>query len=150
MMLKYMNLDRIMEIQMKNIEHIRDFLNVFVNWTSAQEDVQAIALVGSYARGDAKENSDIDLVILTNQPRKYLDQLKWIEYFGAVEKHQTEDYGRLISIRVWYQNGYEVEYGIATPDWAATPLDAGTQEVIGGGMIVLFERGNLLSQHAKT
>jgi hypothetical protein len=38
---------------------------------------------------------------------------------------------------------------MTTPDWAATPLDAGTQEVIRGGMIVLFERGNLLSQYAK-
>jgi hypothetical protein len=48
-----------------------------------------------------------------------------------------------------YQNGVEVEYGITTPDWAAIPLDAGTREVISGGMIVLFERGILLSRHAK-
>jgi hypothetical protein len=40
-------------------------------------------------------------------------------------------------------------YGMTTPDWAATPLDAGTREVILGGMIVLFERGVLLSRHAK-
>jgi hypothetical protein len=40
-------------------------------------------------------------------------------------------------------------YGMTTPDWAATPLDAGTQEVIRGGMIVLFERGDFLSRSAK-
>ena len=39
---------------MKSAEHIRDFLNLFVNWASAQEDVQAIALVGSYARGESQ------------------------------------------------------------------------------------------------
>ena len=132
---------------MKNTKHICDFLNAFVNWASAQEDAQAIALVGSYARGAARDDSDIDLVLLTDQPQKYLEDFKWIERFGNVEKYQTEDYGKLISIRVWYQNGVEVEYGITTPDWAATPLDAGTQEVIRGGTIVLFERGNLLSQH---
>lgn len=93
---------------MKNADHIRDFLNAFVHWASLQEDVQAIALVGSYAR----EDSDIDLVILTNQPRKYLDKLNWIENFGALLKSQIEDYGKLTSIRVWYQNGQEVEYGI--------------------------------------
>jgi len=97
---------------MKNTEHIRDFLNVFVNWTEFQEDVQAIALVGSYARGAARDDSDIDLVLLTDQPQKYLDNLKWIERFGNVDKYQTEDYGKLISIRVWYLNSYEVEYGI--------------------------------------
>ena len=134
---------------MKNTEDIRDFLNAFVNWVSVQQDVQAVALVGSYARGQARDESDIDFVILTSQPQKYLEDLKWMEDFGSVENHQTEDYGKLTSIRVWYQNGVEVEYGMTSPDWAAPPLDAGTQEVIQGGMIVLFERGNLLSQHTK-
>jgi predicted nucleotidyltransferase len=138
-----------MEIQMKNIEHIRDFLGAFVPWASDQGDVQGIALVGSYARGVAREDSDIDLVVLTEQPQKYLDDIKWVERFGVMERHQTEDYGKLISLRVWYQNGHEVEYGITTPDWASTPLDAGTREVILGGMIVLFESGILLSRHAK-
>lgn len=134
---------------MKTIDHIHGFLHDFVGWASDQSDVQAIALVGSYARGAARDDSDIDLVILTDQPQKYLDDIKWTERFGSVEKYQTEDYGKLISIRVWYQNGPEVEYGITTPDWAATPLDAGTREVILGGMIALFERGSLLSCHAK-
>jgi predicted nucleotidyltransferase len=138
-----------MEIQMKTTEHIRDFLDAFVPWASAQEDMQAIALVGSYARDAARDDSDIDLVLLTDAPQKYLEDLKWLEHFGRVEKHQTEDYGKLTSIRVWYQNGVEVEYGITTPDWAAIPLDAGTQGVIRAGMIALFERGNLLTQHAK-
>jgi len=36
--------------------------------------------------------------------------------------------------------------GMTTPDWAAIPLDAGTRQVISDGMIVLFERGNVLSR----
>jgi len=66
-----------------------------------------------------------------------------------VEKYQIEDYGKLTSVRVWYQNGMEVEYGFATPDWAVPPLDAGTERVIRDGMVVLFEQGNLLSQHER-
>ena len=96
---------------MKTIEHIRDFLNAFVTWASAHDDLQGIALVGSYARGEARDDSDIDLVILTDQPQAYLEDLKWIERFGTVKEYQTEDYGKLTSIRVFYQNGYEVEYG---------------------------------------
>ena len=132
---------------MKNIEQIRGFLDVFVAWASDQVDVQGIALVGSYARGAAKDDSDIDLVILSEQPQKYLNDITWAGRFWVIEKQQTEDYGELISLRVWYQDGHEVEYGITTPDWAATPLDAGTREVILGGMIVLFEREVLLSRH---
>ncbi|HSL47236.1 MAG TPA: nucleotidyltransferase domain-containing protein [Anaerolineales bacterium] len=134
---------------MKTTEDIRNFLNPFVAWASEQADVQAIALIGSYAREEAREDSDIDLVILTDQPQKYLENVKWTERFGAIEKQQTEDYGKLISLRVWYRDGAEVEYGITTPDWATMPLDAGTHKVIADGMIVLFERGMLLSRHAK-
>jgi predicted nucleotidyltransferase len=93
---------------MKTIEAIRNFLDVFLNWASDQPDVQGIALVGSYARGAAKDDSDIDLVILTGQLTKYLDDMKWTERFGVLEKNQTEDYGKLISLWVWYKNGFEV------------------------------------------
>ena len=97
---------------MKTVEELRDFLAVFIPWASQQPDVQGIALVGSYARGAARDDSDIDLVILTDQPHQYLDDVQWIARFGVVEKHQTEDYGKLTSVRVWHQNGVEVEYGI--------------------------------------
>jgi hypothetical protein len=48
--------------------------------------------------------------------------------------------GRCLPKSVWL-----FVYGMTTPDWTATPLDAGTREVILGGIIVLFERGKLLS-----
>ena len=56
---------------MRTVEHIREFLDTFVAWASAQ----AMALVGSYARGAAKDDSDIDLVILTDRPQTYLEML---------------------------------------------------------------------------
>ena len=132
---------------MKTVEHIRDFLDKFVLWASRQADIQGVALVGSYARGEAKDDSDIDLVILTDLPQKYLAEVQWPKRFGTVEKRESEDYGKLISLRIWYQDGPEVEYGITAPDSAAIPLDDGTREVISGGMMVLFERGDLLSRH---
>ncbi len=114
-------------MEKKTRTYIQDFLDAFVSWASAQPDVHGIALVGSYARNAAREDSDIDLVLLTDQLRTYLEDIQWIERFGAPEKHQVEDYGKLASLRVWYQNGLEVEYGITTPDWAALPLDEGTR-----------------------
>ena len=134
---------------MKTIEDIRAFLDPWIAWASDRPDVQGVALVGSYARGEARDDSDIDLVILTDRPQQYLNDLRWIERFGEAEKTQVEDYGRLQSLRVWYRNGVEVEYGITQPDWASVPLDPGTRQVIRGGMIVLFERGTLLSRHSK-
>jgi predicted nucleotidyltransferase len=118
-----------------------------MDWCTAQPDIMALALVGSYARNCATKTSDVDLVIITNQPDHYLKELNWAQSFGQVGRQQIEDYGKLTSIRVWYKDGIDVEYGITDESWAALPLDEGTREVISGGMRVLFERGNILSQH---
>jgi uncharacterized protein len=134
---------------MRTVEHIRDFIASFICWASTQPDIQAVALVGSYARNMATESSDIDLVLLTTHPNRYLENTDWLETFGSMETQQMEVYGKLTSLRVRYVSGHEVEYGLTTPDWVAQPLDAGTERVIQDGMKVLFERDALLSPYAK-
>ena len=126
---------------------IQPFLDDFTRWASAQPDIQAAALVGSYARGAATETSDVDLVILADTPDLYLQNTEWLRRFGTVLRQQIEDYGLLTSIRVWYSNGLEVEYGLTGLQWVAQPLDAGTRRVIADGMRVLFERGPVLSPY---
>lgn len=123
------------------------FLSAITQWASEQVDVIALALVGSYARNAAKETSDVDIVLISTNPNYYLNTRDWFQQFGAVEKQQVEDYGLLTSIRVWYTEGLEVEYGITDERWAATPLDEGSRQVIADGMQVLFERGMVLSRH---
>jgi hypothetical protein len=70
-----------------------------------------------------------------------------VQRFGTVEKQQIEDYGNLTSLRVWYREGLEIEYGLTDERWAAIPLDEGTRRVMAGGIRVLFERGDMLSRH---
>lgn len=97
-------------------------------------------LVGSYARDAARADSDLDLVILTDRPRLYLDSVSWAETFGDVARWQKEDWGKVTSVRVWYANGLEVEFGFTLPDWAAKPTDAGTLRVVSGGVRTIFDR----------
>jgi predicted nucleotidyltransferase len=128
-------------------DKISQFLNEVTNWASTQPDIQALALVGSYARNAATETSDVDLVLITTNPYQYLQNSDWILQFGVVEKQQVEDYGLLTSIRVWYVDGREIEYGITDERWAAIPLDEGSRRCISDGMRVLFERNHILSRH---
>ena len=128
-------------------DKVNQFLNEFTDWVQTQSDIEAVALVGSYARNTATETSDVDLVVITSQPSSYLRNLDWIQRFGQIHQQQIEDYGKLKSIRVWYTDGCEVEYGITDESWAALPLDEGTQGVISDGMRVLFEREPVLSRH---
>jgi predicted nucleotidyltransferase len=123
---------------------IAEFLSAIARWGAAQPDVTGVALVGSYAQGSAAGSSDIDLVVLTGCPDRYLEHTDWAKDFGRVRQQQIEDWGKVTSLRVWYKDGLEVEYGLITPEWAMSPLDAGTRRVIEGGMLVLFERDGLL------
>jgi predicted nucleotidyltransferase len=119
---------------------VKQFLWELTRWAAGQADIQAVALVGSHARGTATETSDVDLVVIANQPQMYLLERTWTHAFGEVVNEQVEEYGRLVSLRVRYANGLEVEYGLTDPSWADIPLDDGTRQVISGGMRVLFER----------
>jgi len=124
---------------------IEPFLSAFVQWASGQADIVAVALAGSHARGTAKSSSDVDLLILTSDPGRYLADTGWARRFGPVDREQLEDWGRVTSVRVWYRDWQEVEFGFTTPDWAAEPIDEGTRRVIRGGMRVLFDREEYLS-----
>lgn len=57
----------------------------------------------------------------------------------------ANNWQKLISLRVWYAGGREVEYGLTPPDWVAQYLDEGTAQVIAGRIKLFSERGGYLS-----
>jgi len=128
-------------------EQVNEFLADLTMWAWAQQDIEAVALVGSYARDAATPTSDVDVVILAQEPRLYLQDQTWLQRFGTIRTQQVEYYGLVTSLRVFYTNGLEVEFGVTSVRWAAAPLDEGTRRVIAGGMRVLFERSPILSRH---
>ena len=121
---------------------IPNFLFEFKRWASTQDQIQAVALVGSHARGTATHESDVDLIVIVSLPNVYLKFQQWTALFGDVARQQIEDYGLCTSLRVWYSDGLEVEYGFCGDTW---PLDEGSRDVIARGMRVLFERLPILS-----
>ena len=136
--------------RMNKLIQVIDFIEDFMRWSKRRKDIRALALVGSYAREAAKETSDVDLVIITNDPQKYVPDTEWARVFGTVITKNVEDYGKLILIRVWYESGLEIEYGFTTRDWVKVPLDKGTKRVINNGLRVLFEKEKILSPYETT
>jgi predicted nucleotidyltransferase len=59
------------------IGSVERFLSEFRDWASSQPDIQAVALVGSYARGSATDASDVDLMIVANQRDIYPQTPGW-------------------------------------------------------------------------
>jgi uncharacterized protein len=121
------------------------FLERVVQWASDEEKLLAVALVGSRTRGNPRPDSDVDIVLFTEDPGFYLKNMQWTAIFGDVVKISDEDWGAVQSKRVLYKDGLEVEFGVTTKEWAKTnPIDAGTNNVIRNGMKILYDRIGIL------
>jgi predicted nucleotidyltransferase len=130
-------------------KQVKDLLNTVVKWAENKPEILGVALVGSYARDQAKIDSDVDLVFLTSIPNELTEGIEWITQFGEVKSLKLEDWGLVTSLRVFYQKDLEVEYGITTLEWISEPLDEGTRQVIADGMKILLDKTGLLEQALK-
>jgi predicted nucleotidyltransferase len=124
---------------------IERFVESVLAWAATRPDVRAIALVGSHARGDARPDSDVDLLLLAERPHELARDADWVRRFGDVSRAAVEDWGRVTSLRVWYAAGPEVEFGLATPDWATAP-DEGSLRVVADGFRALLDRDGTLAR----
>jgi predicted nucleotidyltransferase len=118
-------------------------------WASVQADIVAIAVVGSWARGQPRMDSDIDAVVLTTDTARYTGRDDWV---AAAAGHaapivRRQDWGVLQERRVRLPSGLEVEYGFVPPSWAATePVDAGTRDVAEHGFHPIYDPHGILQR----
>jgi predicted nucleotidyltransferase len=109
--------------------------------------VVGIAVVGSWARTAGRADSDVDLVVLANEPSRLLDDRSWLTIFGSETVLVGErDFGLLQERRLRRPDGLEVEVGVAGPAWAALPPDPGTAQVVRDGMYVIFDPEDLFAE----
>jgi predicted nucleotidyltransferase len=115
----------------------RQFFDSVTAWASTQPAIVAILTVGSHARGTAGTDSDIDLIVVTSEHALFLADLSWLSTFGNPRTIDHEDYGLVQSIRVAYDHGLEVEFGIAKAGWLdAVVTDQSTRRVVVGALIL--------------
>lgn len=119
---------------------ITKFISDIEKWATENDMVNSVILVGSYARGQAREDSDVDLCIISTTPKMLISDESFIEEFGKVIRKNKEQWGRVTSIRVWYEDGLEVEFGITSPLWISKPLDEGTFKVLSDGYKVIIDK----------
>jgi hypothetical protein len=115
-----------------------------VRWATRRPDVRAVALAGSRARGNPRPDSDVDLVLLVDDPQTYLDAAGPLG--GPVVDVRTRWWGPVLERRFRLPSRLEVELGFAPVHWAAVPVDAGTRRVVAGGFVVLHDPSGLLGR----
>jgi uncharacterized protein len=126
-------------------DSIGPFPNLLKTWAAKHPDIFAVAIVGSHARGTARSDSDIDVIIIVDDPARYLETSEWLACFGHLRSISNGDWRLLQSRRVHYADGKEVEFGITVRSWASTdPVDPGPTDVVSDGMSILHDREMLL------
>jgi hypothetical protein len=139
---------------MSDIELI---LEIVLAWATAQPKIRAVALVGSHARGTARPDSDIDIMLLATNPDAFRADTTWVTEIGwhamgiRPRKWHDEEYGAAWSRRVWLTNRrVQVELTFASLSWAnPDPADEGTRRVISGGCRILHDPDALLARLCK-
>lgn len=112
-------------------------------WAAEHDGVKAVALVGSYAHGRERMASDVDLMILAEDPDALADGNWFVHIRPDVRFVRAANWGPVRERRFRLRSGLLVELNFATPSWADLPHDAGTRRVLEDGHRILYDTGPL-------
>jgi predicted nucleotidyltransferase len=119
-------------------------------WAESESLICGIALVGSYAYGRPSMASDVDLVVLTDNPARYTARTDWVSSFAQHARLiRTAQWGPVTERRLRLRSGLQVDIAFTTPAWAAVPLDAGTRRVLAAGHLILYDAFSRLQPAAR-
>lgn len=128
-------------------EEVERLIGAVREWSGGRPDVRAVGLVGSWARGEASAESDVDLVLLAEDPAAYTESDEWARELGAADVVATRAWGVVVERRLLLPAGLEVDVAVGELSWAATaPLDEGTARVAGAGLVALHDPDGLLAR----
>ncbi len=122
---------------------MRDAVAQVVRWAAGRPDVVAVGLAGSQARGTARPDSDVDLVVVTRDRDGYLGEAGPGAGWAGL---RTRRWGPLLERRFRVPGGPAVELGFVPESWAAVPVDPGTAGVVAGGFVVLHDPAGVLAR----
>jgi aminoglycoside 6-adenylyltransferase len=104
------------EARSQNAAAYTQLLDRFVAWAQSQPDIRAALLVGSRARAErpADEWSDLDIIVLSTRPERYLAETDWVANVGTpwltfIEKTGTGDERER---RVLFAGGLDVDFAL--------------------------------------
>jgi predicted nucleotidyltransferase len=128
-------------------------VSAVTSWAIKRGDIRAMALVGSWARGNPTKVSDIDLLFLSDRVYEYRRSQEWlteIDFAGAgyrLNSSESVTYGVVWSRHVHLLPAAEVELTFAECSWAQTePVDDGTRGIVKDAFRIIFDKDQMLSR----
>jgi hypothetical protein len=123
-----------------------DFKKRLTRWAREHNGIVGAGVVGSYARGQQTPESDVDAVILCENPNEFVGERSWLMLFGETNEAITEHWGAVQTIRVFFRTGLEAEFNFCTISWANIPVDPGTYRAVADGFEILYDATGQLAE----
>jgi hypothetical protein len=127
-------------------------VNAVADWGLEREDTRAMALVGSWARGNPHRASDIDLLLISDRADEYRLGREWlaeIDFESAgyrIASSADASYGAVWSRHIALLPTGKVELTFAPRFWARTDIvDAGTRSVVSDAFRIIFDKDAILA-----
>ncbi|CAA9420894.1 MAG: hypothetical protein AVDCRST_MAG03-2534 [uncultured Rubrobacteraceae bacterium] len=125
-------------------DEVSVLLAMIREWAERRPDVVAVGLVGSWAHGDARMDSDVDVALVTEDRKPYLEDHAWVRELGGVRIVRTRRWGPMTERRFVMPSGLEVEVGVGLPSWL-DPADEGVRRTVKDGMWVVYDPRGILA-----
>jgi predicted nucleotidyltransferase len=116
-----------------------------------RDDLRAMAVCGSWARGNPRPDSDLDVVIVARdqgslrRDQKWIGELKFSDAGYRYVDHEVAQYGPVWSAHVKLEPKADLELTLTDEDWALVrPVDPGTRRVVTDGFKILVDKDGVL------
>jgi len=123
------------------------------SWAIDRNDIRAMAMLGSWVRGNPRPDSDLDLLLLTDLAPDYQRSETWlteIDFQNAgfrLQSNATVVYGVVWSQHVHLLPSAEIELTFARCSWASTePVDVGTRLIVKDAFQIVSDRDGILAK----
>ncbi|MFF3853349.1 aminoglycoside 6-adenylyltransferase [Micromonospora sp. NPDC002575] len=130
------------------VDNVESLLAAIQLWAQQRHDIHAVLVVGSHARTcvPADQWSDIDVVLVVDDPTTYATDGSWLATFGRPLLTFTEStaVGGFIERRVLFDTGQDVDFALL-PSGAAEQIGADPEAaaVLRRGFRVLADKVDL-------
>jgi aminoglycoside 6-adenylyltransferase len=129
-------------------------LECFVRWAMTESDMRAATIVGSRARTDRPADawSDLDLVIIVRDPRRYLTTTDWLAQIGVplLTFLEPTAVGALTERRVLFEEACDVDFSFIplsmVQDWHQRGMPDELILVAQRGVRLLFDKDGTFAE----